>query len=71
MDIEKESKEKLIDKNTTDPVCGMTVDPLSASVKKYNFEKENYYFCSDGCLGKFKNEPHKYIKPKTHDSHIR
>ncbi|MBK7934477.1 MAG: heavy metal translocating P-type ATPase [Acidobacteria bacterium] len=39
-----------------DPVCGMTVAP-ETSAGKYDFEGEAYYFCSTGCMNKFKQNP--------------
>jgi Cu+-exporting ATPase len=50
---------------TTDPVCGMTVDPASA---KHSFEHEGrvHYFCSAGCRQKFANEPDKYLGDEAH-----
>lgn len=43
-----------------DPVCGMTVNPASA---KHRFEREGvtHYFCSAGCVEKFKADPEKYL----------
>lgn len=43
-----------------DPVCGMMVDP-HATAHRYQFEGRPYYFCSAGCLSKFKTEPRKYL----------
>ncbi|HET9272137.1 MAG TPA: heavy metal translocating P-type ATPase [Vicinamibacterales bacterium] len=45
-----------------DPVCGMTVDPVTA---KFSAEHDGtrYYFCSGGCLAKFKADPQKYLAP--------
>ena len=45
-----------------DPVCGMTVDPVTA---KFSAEHDGtrYYFCSGGCLAKFKADPRKYLAP--------
>ena len=45
-----------------DPVCGMTVDPVTA---KFSAEHEgtHYYFCASGCLAKFKADPQKYLAP--------
>ena len=47
-----------------DPVCGMSVNPESAA-GKYDFDGKAYYFCSTGCLGKFKNDPESFLKPQT------
>jgi P-type Cu+ transporter len=49
---------------TTDPVCGMTVDPGSAK-HRAEHEGETYLFCSAPCLEKFQREPARYIsKPE-------
>ncbi len=40
----------------TDPVCGMTVNPDSAK-GSYDFNGETFYFCSAGCLDKFRRDP--------------
>ncbi len=45
---------------TTDPVCGMTVDPRSAK-HRAEHEGETYLFCGAGCLEKFKAEPARYV----------
>ena len=34
-----------------DPVCGMTVDPMSAA-HKTEYGGKNYYFCCEHCLQK-------------------
>ncbi len=41
-----------------DPICGMTISPETAA-GEYKYEGKTYYFCSKGCLEKFKvqNEP--------------
>jgi heavy metal translocating P-type ATPase len=46
-----------------DPVCGMTVDPLTA---KYRAEHTGHstYFCSEGCRAKFVADPSKYMRPE-------
>jgi len=43
-----------------DPVCGMLVDPHTTP-HRHQFEGRTYYFCSAGCLSKFKAEPGKYL----------
>jgi xanthine dehydrogenase accessory factor len=40
----------------TDPVCGMTVDPLT-STRKSAYKGQTYWFCSDGCLAEFEKDP--------------
>lgn len=39
-----------------DPVCGMSVDPVTAA-GSYNQDGTNYYFCSKACLQKFIASP--------------
>lgn len=49
----------------TDPVCGMTVDTKAHFHIEY--DGEMYYFCSEHCLHKFKENPHQYLHP--HEAH--
>jgi xanthine dehydrogenase accessory factor len=44
----------------TDPVCGMTVDPLT-STRKSTYKGQTYWFCSDGCKAEFENDPERLI----------
>jgi P-type Cu+ transporter len=46
----------------TDPVCGMQVaaDPG----KEIDYEGTAYYFCSTGCMDKFRASPRAYLSPK-------
>jgi Cu+-exporting ATPase len=46
-----------------DPVCGMQVSPDTAA-GKYDFENKTYYFCSDGCLNKFRQNPRAFLEEK-------
>jgi Cu+-exporting ATPase len=52
-----------IDKNGThiDPICKMLVSPETAA-GKYDFEGETYYFCSTGCLNKFRQNPQNFLE---------
>jgi len=43
-----------------DPVCGMSTDDETAFIK-YKYEGQEYYFCSQGCLEAFKQDPKKYL----------
>jgi Cu+-exporting ATPase len=43
-----------------DPVCGMTVDPHRAA-GTYEYQGKEYFFCSKGCLGKFKADSGRYV----------
>lgn len=45
-----------------DPVCGMDVDPTSAA-GSHEYEGETYYFCSKGCLERFRADPGRFISP--------
>ena len=44
---------------TTDPVCGMTVDPADAAGKS-EYKGEMFYFCSTVCKQKFDQNPDAY-----------
>jgi Cu+-exporting ATPase len=45
-----------------DPVCGMTVRPERAAGSSVH-EGKTYYFCSPGCLAKFREDPAHYVMP--------
>ena len=40
----------------TDPVCGMTVDPLTSN-RTSTYNGQTYWFCSDGCKAEFERDP--------------
>ncbi len=40
----------------TDPVCDMEIDPAAAA-GAWPYEGITYYFCSVGCLERFKADP--------------
>ncbi len=46
-----------------DPVCGMTVDPLTT---RHHAEHDGhaFHFCSAGCRTKFEADPTRYLEPK-------
>ncbi|MGE5616632.1 MAG: heavy metal translocating P-type ATPase [Bacillota bacterium] len=44
-----------------DPICGMTV--ADDSPRRFAFEGETYFFCSDHCLEKFSADPGRYLHP--------
>jgi Cu+-exporting ATPase len=50
-----------------DPVCGMPVDTekarAAAPPKVAEHAGKTYYFCSHGCVAKFKADPEKYLAP--------
>ena len=45
-----------------DPVCGMAVHPESAAGSSVH-EGRTYYFCSTGCLAKFRQDPAAFLIP--------
>lgn len=47
----------------TDPVCGMSVVPETAA-GKYEHKGETFYFCSTGCLNKFKQNAASFLEMK-------
>jgi Cu+-exporting ATPase len=51
-----------------DPVCGMQVEPNRAA-EKYEYKGQTYFFCSQDCLAKFKEDPEKFLKPQPHEHH--
>src|SRR5438067_7306174 len=53
---------------TTDPVCGMSVDPATAKYNKEHGAKQ-YYFCSASCLLKFSRDPEKYLAAAPQNTH--
>src|SRR5262245_51014779 len=44
-----------------DPVCGMRVDPARAA-GKHEHNGTTYYFCSQHCLNKFRENPEQFFK---------
>src|SRR4051812_2112548 len=47
---------------TTDPVCGMRVDPAQPGATASHGGK-TYYFCCSHCAARFNAEPEKYLQP--------
>src|SRR5689334_8658642 len=43
----------------TDPVCGMEVK-VGTATRSTAYNGQTYYFCSQRCLDKFSQEPHKF-----------
>ncbi|MGE5721835.1 MAG: heavy metal translocating P-type ATPase [Sphingomonadales bacterium] len=50
-----------------DPVCGMTVDPVTARFR-HELDDATYYFCSERCRSKFAADPKKYLAPRPIDA---
>ena len=46
----------------TDPVCGMTVDPLTSQLRVTNGGRD-YWFCGAGCKAEFEKNPERYLRP--------
>jgi Cu+-exporting ATPase len=46
-----------------DPVCGMTVDPQSAA-GSFEHKGVPYYFCSQHCVHKFREDPERFLNQK-------
>ncbi|MBW6487680.1 heavy metal translocating P-type ATPase [Sulfurimonas sp.] len=53
-------------KHHRDPVCGMNVSPDSKY--SYRYKNEDYRFCSEHCLVKFKAHPQNYLKKESSDT---
>ncbi len=49
-----------------DPVCGMSV-ASETSAGEYDFRDETYYFCSKGCLNKFRQNPNSFLEEKVEE----
>ena len=62
----RHNEQNAVEVKLTDPVCGMSVDP--STERKLKHAGETYGFCSDGCLGRFKTNPEKYLSPKDDDA---
>ncbi|MGH2673711.1 MAG: YHS domain-containing protein, partial [Actinomycetota bacterium] len=52
-------EEKITMATVRDPVCGMDIEPGSAAGSA-EYEATTYYFCSPGCLERFRAEPERY-----------
>jgi xanthine dehydrogenase accessory factor len=45
----------------TDPVCGMTVDPLTSQHRATHLGRD-YWFCGSGCKAEFEKNPEPYLR---------
>jgi YHS domain-containing protein len=52
-----------------DPVCGMWVTKNEARASML-YNGKNYYFCSENCATKFKDDPEKYISKENEDEQM-
>ncbi len=55
---------------TTDPVCGMKIEPEKA-YSKFSYKGQVFYFCSKDCEEKFKRDPQKYLSKIKKEEPIR
>ena len=53
--------------NVKDVVCGMNVDPARTKHSAVHEDKK-YFFCSAGCLEKFRRDPAKYLSGGAHEA---
>jgi Cu+-exporting ATPase len=55
-----ENESAMSERTHLDPICGMTV--ADDSPRRFAFDGETYFFCSDHCLAKFSADPRNYLK---------
>ena len=53
--------------NTTDPVCGMTIDSAKAAASA-TWEGRTFFFCSAQCHRTFLSDPARYAEGTTANS---
>lgn len=61
-DHKLQSSSDLVAQNAIDPVCGMTVDPITA--RQMSYQGEDYFFCSEHCVNKFSADPEKFLSKR-------
>ncbi len=54
-----DEEEITMSESTTDPVCGMSVDPTSAAASA-EYDGREFHFCSTHCADQFRAEPDRY-----------
>jgi Cu+-exporting ATPase len=52
-----------------DPVCGMSVDPEAAG-GAWEHEGIVYYFCSVGCMERFRKDPAHFLSIDPSERHM-
>jgi Cu+-exporting ATPase len=57
---EHHAHEPAMDGLVRDPVCGMSVDPATAT-QRVHYHGTDYVFCSEGCRTKFQSDPERYV----------
>jgi Cu+-exporting ATPase len=53
-----------VNTHTTDPVCGMRVEPQRAAAR-VEYRGQTYYFCKPGCAEKFRAMPERFLKARS------
>ena len=56
-------------RDVTDPVCGMVVEPGRAAAA-WEYEDTTYYFCSTGCMERFRQDPNHYLSLDDSQRHM-
>jgi P-type Cu+ transporter len=69
MNSDKTSPEKTGRILVKDPVCNMDVDPAKPRGSS-EYKSQTYYFCSPGCVTRFKDDPEKYLAPRPPAAHL-
>lgn len=59
---EAENRPEATDK-VKDPICGMTTESPEDYIS-YAYQGDTFYFCSEHCREKFKDDPDKYLQPE-------
>ncbi len=57
-----------MNKNVTDPVCGMEIEPMNAAAQT-TYQDNTYYFCSQECKEAFDKNPQKYVDKMRQPEH--
>ncbi|NIN58532.1 MAG: YHS domain-containing protein [Xanthomonadales bacterium] len=57
----QDEKHPIVEREFTDPVCGMRVSRLSA-ITDTEHQGKTYYFCADICKQRFLDSPERYVK---------
>jgi YHS domain-containing protein len=52
----------VVEPEVVDPVCGMSI-LRSDAVGQVTHRGHTYYFCSEGCIDKFRASPDTYLNP--------
>ena len=56
-------------RDVVDPVCGMTVDPARTNLHTVH-DGQDYYFCSESCLRRFRADPGAFLKLEPTTGHL-